>query len=80
MVARYVIPEVNGLLDDYRESNKYVIENRGTWERAGDAVVSKILENERAAAALAADEAQGRPLIRGGRHLTPGVANTQREG
>ena len=78
MVARYVIPEVNGLLDDYRESNKFVIENRGTWERAGDAVVSKILEHERAAAAMAEDEAQGRPLIRGGRTLNPGVANTQR--
>ena len=80
MVARYVIPEVNGLLDDYRESNKFVIENRGTWERAGDAVVSKILENERAAAAMAEDEAQGRPFVRGGRALTPGVVNTQREG
>ena len=79
MVAHYVIPEVNGLLDDYRESNKFVIENRGTWERAGDAVVSKILDNERAAAAMAADEAQGRPLIRGGRTLTPGVADTHRE-
>jgi limonene 1,2-monooxygenase len=63
MVARYVIPEVNGLLDDYRESNKFVIENRGTWERAGEAIVSKILENERAAAAMAEDEAQGRPLL-----------------
>ena len=80
MVACYVMPEVNGLLDDYRESNKFVIANRGTWERAGDAVVSKILENERAAAALAEDEAQGRPLIRGGRTLSPGVANTQAEG
>ena len=80
LVARYVMPEVNGLLDDYRESNKFVIANRGTWERAGDAVVSKILENERAAAALAEDEAQGRPLIRGGRTLSPGVANTQAEG
>ena len=79
MVARYVIPEVNGLLDDYRESNKFVIENRGTWERAGDAVVSKILENQRAAAAMAEDEARGRPIIRGGRPFTQVVANTQRE-
>ena len=79
MVARYVMPEVNGLLDDYRESNKFVIENRGTWERAGDAVVSKILENERAAAAMAEDEAQGRPIMRGGRSLTPGVAKTDGE-
>ena len=79
MVARYVIPEVNGLLDDYRESNKFVIENRGTWERAGEAVASKIRENARAAAAMAEDEAQGRP-VPGGRSLTPGVANTQQDG
>ncbi len=80
MVARYVLPEVNGLLDDYRESNKFVIENRGTWERAGDAVVSKIRENERAATAMEEDEARGKPVIRGGHRLTPGVANTQQEG
>jgi limonene 1,2-monooxygenase len=79
MVARYVVPEVNGLLDDYRESNKFVIENRGTWERAGEAVASKIRENARAAAAMAEDEAQGRP-VPGGRSLTPGVANTQQDG
>ena len=58
MVARYVIPEVNGLLDDYRESNKFVIENRGAWDRAGEAIRSKIQANERAAAALALDEAK----------------------
>jgi limonene 1,2-monooxygenase len=58
MVARYVIPEVNGLLDDYRESNKFVIENRETWDRAGQAIRSKIQENERAAAAFALDEAK----------------------
>lgn len=79
MVARYVVPEVNGLLDDYRESNKFVIENRGTWERASEAVVSKIRENERAAAAMAEDEAQGRPVPRG-LSLTPGVANTPQDG
>ena len=80
MVARYVLPEVNGLLGDYRESNKFVIDNRDTWERAGDAVVSKIRENERAAAAMEEDEARGNPVIRGGRRLTPGVSNTQQEG
>ena len=54
LVARYVIPEVNGLLHDYRESNKYVIEHRDTWMRAGQAIAAKIQENERAAAAMAA--------------------------
>ncbi len=58
MVARYVIPQVNGLLDDYYESHKFVNENRGTWNRARQAIRSKIQENERAAAALALDEAK----------------------
>lgn len=52
LVARYVIPEVNGLLDAYRESRQYVIEHREVFERAGQAVMSKIMENERAAAAM----------------------------
>ena len=54
LVARYVIPEVNGLLDNYRESNRFVIENRQTWLRAGQAIMSKIQENERAKEAMAA--------------------------
>jgi limonene 1,2-monooxygenase len=58
MVARYVIPEVNGLLEGYRDSNAYVIEHRDTWKRAGEAIQSKIQENERAAAAMAVDEAK----------------------
>lgn len=76
MVARYVLPEVNGMLDNYRESNKFVIENRETWLRAGDAIASKIEGNERALAAAVEDEAQGKPVLRSGRRLTPGVANT----
>jgi len=53
MVARYVIPEVNGMLDAYRESQRHVIDHRESFERAGAAVVSKIMQNERAAKALA---------------------------
>jgi limonene 1,2-monooxygenase len=52
LVARYVVPAINGLLDDYKESNQYVIENRDTWNRAGQAIMSKIQENERAVAAM----------------------------
>jgi limonene 1,2-monooxygenase len=52
LVARYVIPEVNGLLANYRESQRHVIEHRDVFERAGAAVVSKIMQNERAAKAL----------------------------
>jgi limonene 1,2-monooxygenase len=52
LVARYVIPEVNGMLDSYRESQRHVIEHREVFERAGQAVLSKIMENERAVKAL----------------------------
>jgi limonene 1,2-monooxygenase len=52
LVARYVIPEVNGMLDSYRESQRHVIEHRESFERAGAAVLTKIMENERAAEAL----------------------------
>ena len=60
MVARYVIPQVNGLLDDYFESHRFVTDNREYWNRAQQAVRSKIVENKRAEAALAVDEAAGR--------------------
>ena len=60
MVARYVVPKVNGLLDDYFESHRFVTDNREYWNRAQQAVRSKIGENERAEAALALDEAAGR--------------------
>jgi limonene 1,2-monooxygenase len=52
LVARYVIPEVNGLLEGYRASRQHVIEHRESFERAGAAVMNKIMGNERAAAAL----------------------------
>ncbi|MFI4974639.1 MAG: LLM class flavin-dependent oxidoreductase [Caulobacterales bacterium] len=52
LVARHVIPEINGHLDAYRDSRQYVIEHRESFERAGQAVMSKIMGNERAAAAL----------------------------
>lgn len=58
LVARYVIPEVNGMLDAYRDSQRYVIEHRDVFERAGQAVLSKIMENERAAKALG-EQSQG---------------------
>jgi limonene 1,2-monooxygenase len=52
LVARYVVPEVNGMLNAYRASQQHVIEHRDVFERAGQAVMSKIMENERAASAL----------------------------
>lgn len=53
LVARYVVPEINGYLKSFRESQEYVINHRAVFDRAGEAVVSKIMENERAAAAMA---------------------------
>jgi limonene 1,2-monooxygenase len=52
MVARYVIPEINGFIDGLRKSRQFVIDNRAVFERAGQAVMAKIMENEKAAAAL----------------------------
>jgi limonene 1,2-monooxygenase len=62
MVARYVIPEINGYITKLRESQKFVIENRAVFERAGEAVMAKILSNDKAAAALA-DTGPGRVPI-----------------
>jgi len=59
MVARYVVPEINGYVDSMRKSQKFVIENRAVFERAGEAVMAKIMGNEKAAAALA-DTGPGR--------------------
>ena len=52
MVARYVLPEVNGMLTEFRESNRFVRENREYFDRAGQAILAKIMENDRAAEAL----------------------------
>lgn len=52
LIARYVIPEVNGMLDGFRESNAWVIKERDAWLRAGQAIMSKIAENKRAAEAM----------------------------
>lgn len=53
LVARYVVPEINGYLAGLRKSQKFVSENREYFDRAREAVMSKIMENETAAAALA---------------------------
>jgi limonene 1,2-monooxygenase len=61
-VARYVVPEINGYLNAYRSSQQDVIENREVFDRAGEAVVSKIMENEKAVQALS-DEANAGSAI-----------------
>jgi limonene 1,2-monooxygenase len=52
MVARYVVPEINNQLEGLRISQKYLVDNRHMFERAGAAVMKKIMENERAVEAL----------------------------
>ena len=69
MVARYVVPEINGYVDSMRKSQKFVIENRAVFERAGQAVMAKIMGNEKAAAALA-DTGPGRVAIPRRTHRT----------
>jgi len=54
LIARYVMPEVNGMLEGYRASRAYVVENREWFNRAGQAVLTKIMSHEGAAAALKA--------------------------
>jgi len=53
MVARYVVPEINGYLAGLRGSREFVATNRGVFDRAKEAIMAKITENEAAVAALA---------------------------
>ncbi|MEI7712798.1 MAG: LLM class flavin-dependent oxidoreductase [Rhodospirillales bacterium] len=53
MVARYVIPEINGYMAGLRKSREFVAGNREYFDRARQAVMAKINENELASAALA---------------------------
>ncbi len=75
-MARYVVPEINGYLDSYRESQQYVIDNREVFERAGQAVMSKIMENERAAEALK-EQMNARTAIQS--HNAPDLDKAARE-
>ncbi len=56
LVARYVVPEVNGLVANLRDSQQFVAGNRAVFERAGEAVMAKIQQNPEAAAALEHDQ------------------------
>ena len=58
MVARYVVPEINGHLAAMRRSEQFVINNRAVFDRSRDAVMAKINENAAAAAALAVTKSQ----------------------
>ena len=62
LVARHVIPEVNGQIAPMRASNEFVIGHREYFDRAGQAILAKIQENDRAAAALADGTAATAPV------------------
>jgi len=53
LVARYVVPEINGYLAGLRQSQNFVATNRGVFDRAKEAIMAKIHENDAAVAALA---------------------------
>jgi limonene 1,2-monooxygenase len=52
LVARYVVPEINGFVTKLRESERHLQVNRAVFERAGQAIMAKIMENKDAAEAL----------------------------
>jgi limonene 1,2-monooxygenase len=58
MVARYVVPEINGYLAGLRKSREFVATNREYFDRARDAVMAKITENASAAEALKVTKSQ----------------------
>ena len=53
MVARYVVPEINGYLSGLRRSQHFVATERAVFDRAKEAIMAKVYENEAAVAALA---------------------------
>jgi limonene 1,2-monooxygenase len=42
MVARYVVPEINGYLRELRISQQHLIDHREAFDRGRDAVMAKI--------------------------------------
>ena len=52
LVARYVIPQINNYVEGLVTSRQYLIDHRESFERAGQAIMSKIMGHEGAAAAL----------------------------
>ncbi len=52
MVARYVVPEINGYLTELRKSRDFVANNREYFERSKEAILVNIQQNEAAAEAL----------------------------
>ena len=60
LVARYVIPAINSMLDDYRDSYNFVINNRDTWVRAKDARLKNVAQHESAAKVMETEGLEGK--------------------
>src|SRR4029434_2259404 len=67
LVARSVIPEINGYVTKLRESQKFLIDNRAVFDRAGQAIMAKIMENKDAVEALKVTEAPRFAVANAGR-------------
>tara|TARA_B100001750_G_scaffold242683_1_gene256519 strand:- start:173 stop:1363 length:1191 start_codon:yes stop_codon:yes gene_type:complete len=59
LVARYVIPAINSMLDDYQDSYNFVINNRDTWLRAQDARFKNVAQHESAAKVMETEGLEG---------------------
>ena len=77
MVARYVIPEINGYLTGLRTSREFVANNRQYFDRARQAVMAKINENELASAALAVTKS---PMLSASASNVPDFAAMRKAG
>ena len=77
MVARYVIPEINGYLTGLRQSREFVANNRQYFDRARQAVMAKINENELASAALAVTKS---PMLSASASNVPDFAAMRKAG
>jgi limonene 1,2-monooxygenase len=77
MVARYVMPEINGYMAGLRKSRAFVAENRQYFDRARQAVMAKINENELASAALAVTKS---PMLAASSSNVPDFAAMRKAG
>ena len=59
LVARYVVPEINSMLVDYRDSIEFVVNNRETWARATDARLNNVAQHESAAKLMETEGLEG---------------------
>ena len=59
LVARYVMPAINSMLNDYRDSYNFVLNNRDTWLRAKDARFKNVEQHESAANVMETEGLEG---------------------